>query len=151
MQHISQVCRLLRHGTRMTVDSQKFHQLSKQKSDISAHTLRFDACGDIHPMTFPKGPSTKILWFDGCNKNFTYYWLAPSLWPNLQFCILDTRVISELYRALPHMFPKTVFFLSEAEFRSHHGMIPCDRIVPLAEADWRRLLTAWLNNHKVMK
>lgn len=135
MQHL---LKCLRHGTRLSVYGQTFYQLAKQSSDISAYTLRFQNCGDIHPMKFPKAPNTQILWFQNCDKNFLYYWLDPHLWPQLQYCILDTRIISDLYRWMPHVFPQTTFFIGEHEFRSRH-MIPCDRYVRVLDADWINL------------
>lgn len=139
MQHIQQLCRSLKYGTRLDIDHNTFYQLAAPPfHDIQAYTLKFQGCGDIHPMKFPKAPKTQILWFENCDKNFSYYWLRPRLWPLVQYIILDTRIVGDTYLWLPHDFPHTVFFLNEAEFRSRH-MIPCPRYVCMQDNDWNAL------------
>jgi len=63
------------------------------KAFINTKGLKFDnrvvdlvGCGDIHPFRQP-GPifeQADTLFIRDCNKNFVYYWLKPSIFPNVK-------------------------------------------------------------------
>lgn len=53
-------------------------------------TLDIVGCGDIHPFhPGPQFPSVEKLFVRDCDKNFVYYWLNKSHFPNVKTIYLD--------------------------------------------------------------
>jgi hypothetical protein len=62
--------------------------------------------GDVHPDRFGPVFMCKKLWMFHCNKNFVYYWLDRSTFPNLQTVYLNSHPCEEsvLHRGFPKMY-----------------------------------------------
>lgn len=65
----------------LEIDTQCFIQMAC----IPHHNVNiviFKNCGDIHPFSpAPSFPNAKVVVFDLCDKNFTYYWCTPEHFP----------------------------------------------------------------------
>jgi hypothetical protein len=50
----------------------------------SALLVRFSNIGDVHPFGNLCFPNAETIVIVDCNKNFTYYWLTPKIFPNVK-------------------------------------------------------------------
>lgn len=65
----------------LEINSKTFIQMER-KPHHNVNIVIFKNCGDIHPFSpAPSFPNARVVVFDLCDKNFTYYWLRPEHFP----------------------------------------------------------------------
>ena len=60
-------------------------------SRLCVKTIIFKYIGDVHPFTGSPIFTCKNVIFDRCNKNFVYYWLKPTIFPNVKNIYLKSN------------------------------------------------------------
>lgn len=72
--------------------------------------------GDIHPRFDVKFPAAKEVWLDHCDKNFVYYWLYPSNFPQVERIYLNSHPCE--YRVM-HRFSSDVQIFLSSHYSSY--------------------------------
>ena len=75
-----------------------------------ADQISISGCGDIHPYERAPTLSAPTLVIKGCNKNFPYYWLDPTIFPETNEIYLGSHPGGQ---ELLRRFPYAKFYMGE--------------------------------------
>ena len=99
-----------------------------QNQIIRQSVIDVVGCGDIHLFESPpRFPRAEVIFMRDCDKNFVYYWLGKSTFPNVRKIYLDSHPCQY---EVAHRFGEKVMLYMRKEYYNHYYGRWWDKSVP---------------------